>query len=129
MRPPPPITTRSYPLLPSPKPFRSPREAQAGLEAAEAIVASGGRGVTEVRGCFDEFNLDIELLHSGAPLILEAQRVKAEANPLDADDEAFEATLERTMSNVSHVLLERLADRLSTGKRTGQSYLRLHFDH
>src|SRR3546814_20674144 len=76
-----------------------------------------------------EFNLDIELLHSGAPLILEAQRVKAEANPLDADDEAFEATLARTMSNVSHVLLERLADRLSTGKRTGQSYLRFHFDH
>src|SRR3546814_12905660 len=62
------------------------RAAQAGLEAAEAIAASGGRGVTEVRGGFDEFNLDIELLHSGAPLILEAQRVQAEANPLDRSE-------------------------------------------
>lgn len=105
------------------------RAAQAGLEAAEAIAAAGGRSLTAVRGGFDEFNLDIELTHTGAPLVLEAQRITPDANPLDADDAAFEAMLERTMTSVSHVMLKRLADRLSSGTRNGQAFLRLHFDH
>ena len=105
------------------------RAAAAALEAAEAIGAAGqGRGVTSIRGSFDEFNLDLELLHSGPRLNLAASGA-APADLLDGDDEAFERALDAAMSGVSAVLLQRLADRLSTGERDGQAFLRLHFDH
>ncbi|OWT61704.1 uracil-xanthine permease family protein [Candidimonas nitroreducens] len=106
------------------------RAAQAALEASEAIAAADmGRRVTAVRGSFDEFNLDIELLHDGAPLAVEADQQKLRENLLEADDDTFQAALETAMLNVSHVLLTRLADRLGSGKRGASSYLRLHFNH
>ncbi|WP_157666630.1 uracil-xanthine permease family protein [Bordetella genomosp. 13] len=105
------------------------RAASAALEAAEAIAAAGGgRAVREIRGSFDEFNLDIELLHSGPPLQL-AGHAPAAADLLDADDDAFHAALDRALPGVSAVLLHRLADRLGAGERGGQSWFRLHFDH
>ncbi|WP_144633944.1 uracil-xanthine permease family protein [Bordetella genomosp. 13] len=105
------------------------RAAAAALEAAEAIAAAGGgRQVARIRGSFDEYNLDLELLHSGAPLQL-AGHAPAPADLLDADDEAFQAALDRALPGVSAVLLQRLADRLSAGQRNGQAYFRLHFDH
>jgi len=48
---------------------------------------------------------------------------------LDVDDNAFHAALDDALAGVSHVLIRRLADRLSTGTRDGRSFLRLHFDH
>lgn len=104
------------------------RAAQAAIEAVEAIHTSGARQATEIRGRFDEFNLDIEILHDGPPLSL-APSAKASIDLLEADDAAFEASLERTMSQVSHTLLQRLADRVHADQRHGQSSLRLHFDH
>lgn len=105
------------------------RAAQAGLEAAEAIQAAGGRRLRGIRGSFDEFNLDIELLYDGPPLVLNAEQAAAQADLLDMDDESFQAALEHALSGVSHVLLKRLADRLTSGQRGDQSYIRLHFDH
>ncbi|MBV6304866.1 purine/pyrimidine permease [Candidimonas humi] len=106
------------------------RAAQAALEASEAIAAAGqGRRVTGVRGSFDEFNLNIELLHSGAALAIAADQKKLEENVLEADDDTFHAALETALFNVSHVLLTRLADRLGSGSRSKYSYLRLHFNH
>lgn len=104
------------------------RAAQAAIEAVEALHATGTRRATEIRGRFDEFNLDIEILHDGPPMILE-QSAQACANLLDVDDDAFEAGLQRTMAQVSHTLLQRLADRIHADQRHGQSSLRLHFDH
>ena len=105
------------------------RAAQAVLEAVELLHAGGDqRRATEIRGRFDEFNLDFEILHEGPPLQLQAQQAPA-ANPLDADDEAFETALAQTMSRVSHTLMQRLADRVHAEQRGGQSRLRLHFDH
>src|SRR3546814_2310471 len=93
------------------------RAAQAVLEAAEAIQATGAsRRLLEVRGSFDEFNLDIELLHDGPPLKLQSGPGKSAATLLDLDDHAFEAALDDTLAGVSHALLKRLADRLSTGR-------------
>lgn len=107
------------------------RAAAAALEAAEAIAAAGqGRAVQSIRGSFDEFNLDIELQHSGPRLILPAAApASAPADLLDGEDEAFQAALEAALSGVSAVLLHRLADRLIAGDRGGQAYFRLHFDH
>lgn len=105
------------------------RAAQASLEAVELLHAGGeGRRATEIRGRFDEFNLDIEILHDGPPLQLDTQPAPP-ADLLDADDEAFEAALAQTMSRVSHTLMQRLADRVHTDQRGSQSRLRLHFDH
>jgi xanthine permease XanP len=106
------------------------RAAQAALEAAEAIQAAGGeRRLVAIRGSFDEFNLDFELLHDGPPLSLRAKPSAASADLLDVDDNAFHAALDDALAGVSHVLIRRLADRLSTGTRDGRSFLRLHFDH
>lgn len=104
------------------------RATQAAIEAVEALHASGSRQATEIRGRFDEFNLDIEILHQGPPLTLQPAAM-ASPDLLDADDAAFEAGLERTMARVSHNLLQRLADRVHADQRQGQSSLRLHFDH
>ncbi|NYT45182.1 purine/pyrimidine permease [Alcaligenaceae bacterium] len=106
------------------------RAAQAALEAVEAIqTAGGGRQLQAIRGSFDEFNLDIELLHAGPPLQLGDGKPHAHAELLDIDDHAFMAALDETMAGVAQVLLRRLADRVSSGIRGEQSYLRLHFDH
>ncbi len=105
------------------------RAALAALEAAEFIVASGeGRRPTAIQGRFDEFNLDIELIHSGPPLVLGgAQHAPAPDIHalLDADDAAIDAA----MAGVSSVLVQRLADRVRSGTRDGSSFLLLHFDH
>ncbi len=105
------------------------RAAQAALEAVEALHAAGqGRKAVEIRGRFDEFNLDIELLHEGPPLTLDTPE-RPTADLLDADDDAFEAALEQAMTRVSHTLMQHLADRVHADHKHGRSRLRLHFDH
>src|SRR5690606_34713906 len=105
------------------------RAAQAALEAVELLQAGGAqRRPTEIRGRFDEFNLDIEIVHEGPPVAL-GTTPGLSADILDADDDAFDAALEQTMLQVSHNLMSRLADRVHADQRHGQSSLRLHFDH
>lgn len=107
------------------------RACMAALEGAEAIVAAGERKVMAISGSFDEFNLDIVIEHSGAPLALPTQPGNAAlahpADLLDADDAAFETALQ----SLSGVLLRRLADRISVSAADGGKLasLRLHFDH
>lgn len=105
------------------------RAALAALEAAEALQAGSERRIQEVHGSFDEFNLDIEFVYSGPPLVLQAKPATGAHALLDIDDHAFEAALDQALSGVSHVLLRHMADRLLSGKRGENSYLRLHFDH
>ena len=105
------------------------RAAQAALEAIELLHSGADkRRALEIRGRFDEFNLDIEILHEGPPVDLRPQGRPA-ADLLDTDDDAFEAALEKTMSQVSHTLMLRLADRVHADKRQSGGSLRLHFDH
>ena len=105
------------------------RAALAALEAAEAITAAGdSRQLTGIRGSFDEFNLDLELLHSGAPLAMGASAAaptEAIADLLDGDDSAIDAAL----AQLSGRMLRQLADRVTTTESAGQSVLRLHFEH
>lgn len=104
------------------------RAAQAALEAAEAIQA-GGRRIEGVQGSFDEFNLDIELIHDGAPLSLIAAPAGAATDLLDMDEDAFQQALSQTLDGVSQAMLRRLADRLQSDRRGDGAYLKLHFDH
>ena len=105
------------------------RAALAALEAAEAIrSADAGTEpwrILAIGGSFDEFNLDIELLHSGVPLTLESAQAPDWNHLLEADDAAIDSAL----SQVSNVLMRRLADRVTSGRRDGRAFLRLHFDH
>lgn len=127
------------------------RAALAALEASEAIQAAGGGRLLVIRGSFDEFNFDLELLHEGKPLRLggsaaglgdgSAGAATAEApldldalmniDSTDADDAAeMERQLDAAMARVSGVLIRHLADKLSSaGLGAGQAVLRLHFDH
>ena len=104
------------------------RAALAAMEGAEGIQAAG-RKLTGIRGSFDEFNLDLELLHTGAALPLTAgtASVLPAHGLLDVDDAAFEAAL----SQVSSQLLRHIADRVSTydGQAGQPSALQLHFAH
>src|SRR5690606_36134043 len=105
------------------------RAAQAALEAVEVLQAGGmPRRPIEIRGRFDEFNLDIEIVHDGPPVAF-GTTPGLSADILDADDDAFDAALEQTMLQVSLNLMHRLADRVHADQRHGQSSLRLHFDH
>ena len=111
------------------------RAAQAALEGAEAIAGAGARSLVGVRGSFDEFNLDIELLHRGAPLQWGAAAAPSPALSLEAllegDGDEGDAALDAALRQVSGVLLRQLADRIGTtaGTGTAPSALCLHFDH
>ncbi|SHE84601.1 Xanthine/uracil permease [Kaistia soli DSM 19436] len=105
------------------------RAALAAVEAAEAIDHAGGdRRVTGVGGSFDELNLDIELVHTGAPMPVGDVAVADLESLLDGDDDS---AIDAAMSSISGTLLRRLADRLSSrpGPEPGTSILRLHFEH
>ena len=106
------------------------RAALAALEAAETIASAGaGRQLLGIRGSFDEFNLDVELLHSGAPLELAAPKAQGiDAAWLEGDEHA----LDKALAQLSGRLLQHLADRVSSGggsSSDGPSWLRLHFEH
>ncbi|NYT58041.1 purine/pyrimidine permease [Alcaligenaceae bacterium] len=105
------------------------RAAMAALEAAEALQADPSRQLLSIQGSFDEFNLELELSYSGAPLQLNAQAASQHDSLLDFDDADFEAALDKAMVGLPGVLLKRMADRISTGSNGKNSYLRLHFDH
>ncbi len=105
------------------------RAALAAVEAAEAITQAGGdRRVTEIGGSFDELNLDIELVHTGAPMPVGGAVDTDLASLLDGDDDS---AIDAAMSSISSTLLRRLADRLSSrpGPEPGTAVLRLHFEH
>lgn len=102
------------------------RAALAALEAAEAIEAAGaGRRIRGLRGAFDEYNLDVEVLHDGAPLALPDASGTDLARLLEDDD----AALEQALAGASFAMLRNLADRVQAGKRPEGAYVRLHFDH
>jgi len=107
------------------------RAAMAALEGAEAIVAQDTRKVTAISGSFDEFNLDIEIEHSGAALALtepgSTGKPQQTTDLLDADTAEFDAAL----LGLSGVLLRHLADRVNARNAEGNkpATLRLHFDH
>ncbi|MBU4610685.1 purine/pyrimidine permease [Achromobacter sp. GG226] len=102
------------------------RAALAALEASEALQASPGRRLLALRGSFDEYNLDVELLHDGPPLPLGAPVAADLRHLLDDEDDA---SLSHALAGASTALLHHLADRLQSGHSAGQSFLRLHFDH
>lgn len=104
------------------------RAALAALEAREAIDSAGaGRRVVALGGSFDEYNLDIDLLHEGPPFQLSARQGATDlARLLDDEDDA---ALDLAIADVSAMLLRNLADRVTVGTRGQQSFLRLHFDH
>ncbi len=105
------------------------RAALAAVEAAEAIAQAGGdRHVTGIGGSFDELNLDIELVHTGAPMPVGDVAAADLASLLDGDDDS---AIDAAMSSISSTLLRRLADKLSSrpGTKPGTSVLRLHFEH
>lgn len=102
------------------------RAALAAMEATELILIHGSdRRPTAIRARFDEYNFDIEIVHKGAPITLRSSETPDLSDLIDADERATMLA----MSNVSSVLVQRLADRVRTGMRDGNSFVHLHFDH
>jgi len=86
-------------------------------EAVEMIAASGGR-VVSMAARFDEFSLEIVIVHTGPPLQLDGV---AGFDPAAGED-ALQAA-------ASQAIVARLPDRVTAGERGDGSYLLLHFDH
>jgi len=101
---------------------------KAGNAAVEAVevLRSNERadGTIRLTASFDEYNLDLEFVHSGKPLVLTTSVVDP-MKALDGDDDDLEALL----SAASNALLTRMADRARASSRGDRSVLQLHFEH
>lgn len=109
------------------------RAIAAAIEAAEAIMSSGGRHIVSIRGFFDEFNLNLELVHTGHAIALdrgpglsqdEADRL------LHADVEELDIDL--ALQQIGSAMLHHLADRVTSegaGTIEEPACLKLHFEH
>ncbi|OZI34347.1 hypothetical protein CAL29_12530 [Bordetella genomosp. 10] len=107
------------------------RAAMAALEAVDVLQQDGRRHLRGVRGMFDEFNFDIELLYDGPALTLPGkQGATLPCPPVDdLDDKGFDAAIEAAVARVSNTLVRHWADRVANGARGEERYLLLHFDH
>jgi NCS2 family nucleobase:cation symporter-2 len=76
-------------------------------------------GPIVVEAHFDEFNLDVKIAYSGAPLELPDQR------PSDRDIMESEEGYRR----LAGYLLRRNADRVRTSSKDGRSVIEFHFEH
>jgi xanthine/uracil permease len=102
------------------------RAALAALETAELVAGYGqNRKTSGVLARFDEFNFDVEITHSGAPLVLGGSQTPDLVDLMDADDDATRIA----MAQISGVLVQRLADKVRTGTRNGSAFVSLHFSH
>ncbi|MFC4276579.1 uracil-xanthine permease family protein [Achromobacter aloeverae] len=107
------------------------RAAMAALEAVDVLQQDERRCLCGLRGMFDEFNFDIELLYDGPALVLPSKQGGA-TPPLsvdDLDDQGFDAAIEAAVTRVSNTLVRHWADRVVVGARGGEGHLLLHFDH
>jgi len=77
------------------------------------------QGPVEVGATFDEFNLDVRVSYSGAPLELPEKR------PTNEEIMASEEGQRR----LAGFMLRRYADRVSATHRNGRSTVLFHFDH
>jgi hypothetical protein len=109
------------------------RAIAAAIEAAEAVTSSGGRHLHSIRGFFDEFNLNIELVHTGRPLSLDRGPGLSQEQAdrlLHADVEELDIDL--ALQQIGSAMLHHLADLVTsegTGTGTDPAYLKLHFEH
>jgi len=88
-------------------------------EAVEMIAAAGdGRRVVSMAAHFDEFSLEVVLVHTGPPLRMDG----VAATDAAAGEDAL-------LAAASQAIVARLPDRVTTGERRDGSYLLLHFDH
>lgn len=101
---------------------------KAGNAAVEAVEVLRGSdradGEIALTATFDEFNLDLEFVHPGKPVVLAAAAIDPHT-ALEGDDDDLEALL----SAASNALLTRMADRARTLTRGDRSVLALHFVH
>jgi xanthine permease XanP len=90
------------------------------VQSVETIVEGcDPQGPLEVDATFDEFNLDIRVTYVGPLLEL------PEARP--TNEEIMET--EEGHRRLAGFMLRRLADRVSSGYRSGRSTVTFHFDH
>ena len=86
----------------------------------QALEVLGSRpGGVEIEASFDEFNLDVRLHYTGAPLAMpERQPEREEILASEAGEQLL-----------AGFLLRRSADRVQVSHRAGRSTILFHFDH
>lgn len=97
------------------------------LEALEAVAALRDHinGPVTIDASFDELSLDLRLRYQGPPLVGATE---------DVDVEKFFASdshedIDVLMRSVSNTLITRIADRVKSTERNGETTLHLHFEH
>jgi NCS2 family nucleobase:cation symporter-2 len=89
-------------------------------QSIETIVDSCvPEGPLEVEASFDEFNLDLRVSYTGAPLELPDRRPSNEEIMASEDGQR----------KLAGFMLRRYADRVNAGHKAGRSTILFHFDH
>ena len=89
-------------------------------QSIETIVDScAPEGPLEVEASFDEFNLDLRVSYTGAPLELPDRRPSNEEIMASEDGQR----------KLAGFMLRRYADRVNAGHKAGRSTILFHFDH
>jgi len=107
------------------------RATSALVEGADIIASSGGRRLLMVRASFDDSVLRLDLVHSGAPLVLDTTRQTPPSDDLLAP-EVGANELDAQMKRVGIVLLRHFADHVEARgdpNRGEAPSLRLGFEH
>jgi hypothetical protein len=107
------------------------RATEAAIEGAELLAASGSRRPITIRASFDEFNLDVAILHTGKRLPIRVQ--PSGSSPLHPDTFAIETVdVEAAILEAGARLLSHLSDRVSSSSATAggePARLNLHLSH
>lgn len=89
-------------------------------QSIETIIeACGPQSAVEITASFDEFNLNIRIWYLGLPLEIPDQS--------PSTDEIIES--DSGHRKLAGFLLRKLADRIQTTHKSGQSIILMHFDH
>ena len=89
-------------------------------QSIETIVDScAPEGPLEVEASFDEFNIDLRVSYTGAPLELPDRRPSNEEIMASEDGQR----------KLAGFMLRRYADRVNAGHKAGRSTILFHFDH
>lgn len=96
------------------------KAASALTEVLETVMGEGlTQGPVQVAAKFDEFNLDLNVVYQGKPMLFPGQGA-AQYEALAAEDR---------IGYLAGFLVQRMVDRVKASEQNGECAIRLHFDH
>ncbi len=108
------------------------RAISAATEAAELIASTKGKRLLAIRGTFDEFNLDIEIIHSGSVIDLNTTDASTARLEQFVSGSGDVDALDAIMWSHGKIVLTHLAEGVRSAALNTTDHracIHLHFDH